>query len=238
MDVREIDEIFRQTLDDLKFSRAERRALNQVIEDIAPDNHESAILRSRAFALARESLDSAHSKAVVEWLEGLMKLLVTPLDIKRVGSSEARFSPGDECVDRILGLLNHVRKQVDICVFTITDNRIADAIMDAHRRNVRIRIVTDDRKSLDRGSDIEDFVKAGIPVGLDKSDRHMHHKFAVFDRKTLVTSSYNWTRTAATQNEENIVVTDDKDLVKAFMQEFDGLWLKYKTEEVEDLDED
>ena len=92
--------------------------------------------------------------------------------------------------------------------------------------------MTDDRKSADRGSDIEDFRNAGIQVGLDNSEKHMHHKFAIFDRTTLVTGSYNWTRSAATQNEENIVVTDDSNLVKAFLQEFEGLWLKYKSEDV------
>ncbi|MDP6360108.1 MAG: phospholipase D-like domain-containing protein [Planctomycetota bacterium] len=232
MDIREIDQIFKETLDDVKFSRSERRALNQVMDDIAPDEHEFGVLRSRAFTIAREALKSAHSKSVVDWLEGLMKLLVTPTEIKRIGSTEAYFSPGDECAERILDLLNHVRKQVDICVFTITDNRISDAILEAHRRSIRIRIVTDDRKSEDRGSDIEDFQKAGIHVGLDNSEKHMHHKFAIFDRTTLVTGSYNWTRTAATQNEENIVVTDDSNLVKAFLEEFEGLWLKYRSEDV------
>ncbi|MCA9056002.1 MAG: endonuclease, partial [Planctomycetaceae bacterium] len=47
------------------------------------------------------------------------------------------------------------RETVDVCVFTITDDRITRAILDAHRRRVRIRILSDDDKSGDLGSDVE-----------------------------------------------------------------------------------
>ena len=52
----------------------------------------------------------------------------------------------------------------------------------------------------------------------------MHHKFAIADGMFLVTGSYNWTRSAAKYNEENIVVLDNQGLVKAFQEEFEKLW--------------
>jgi phosphatidylserine/phosphatidylglycerophosphate/cardiolipin synthase-like enzyme len=55
----------------------------------------------------------------------------------------------------------------------------------------------------------------------------MHHKFAVIDGKTLLTGSYNWTRSAADFNEENVVVTDDPRLVSSFAAEFEKLWKKF-----------
>ena len=45
----------------------------------------------------------------------------------------------------------------------------------------------------------------GLPIRVDRSDYHMHHKYAVFDGKLLLTGSYNWTRSAARNNEENFV---------------------------------
>jgi phosphatidylserine/phosphatidylglycerophosphate/cardiolipin synthase-like enzyme len=55
----------------------------------------------------------------------------------------------------------------------------------------------------------------------------MHHKFAVFDGLYLVTGSYNWTRSAATHNEENIVVSSDPRLVADFKRTFDSLWTRF-----------
>ena len=55
---------------------------------------------------------------------------------------------------------------------------------------------------LDLGSDIERHVKAGIAVKVDRTEHHMHHKFAVVDGKSVVTGSYNWTKSAAEFNQE------------------------------------
>jgi phosphatidylserine/phosphatidylglycerophosphate/cardiolipin synthase-like enzyme len=116
---------------------------------------------------------------------------------------------------------------IDICVFTITDNRIADAIRTAHRDGVRLRIMSDNEKSLDLGSDVAQLAAGGVPVRIDTSPYHMHHKFAIFDAKTLLTGSYNWTLGAARDNEENLIVTGDAHLLQEFQRVFDGLWNKF-----------
>ena len=94
----------------------------------------------------------------------------------------------------------------------------------AVRRGVRVRIVSDDDKSEDLGSDVDRLRAAGAQVVLDASEAHMHHKFAVFDGQQLVTGSFNWTRSASEVNAENLVVTDDPRLVGAFANEFERLW--------------
>jgi phosphatidylserine/phosphatidylglycerophosphate/cardiolipin synthase-like enzyme len=65
---------------------------------------------------------------------------------------------------------------------------------------------------------------AGVAVRFDASLDHMHHKFAVFDRRLVVTGSYNWTRSAAENNHENILITGQARLVQAFHDEFERLW--------------
>ena len=140
--------------------------------------------------------------------------------------AEAYFSPGDDCPRAIGRLLASARRTADICVFTITDDRLSDAILDAHRRGVAVRIITDDAKAEDLGSDVGRFERAGIPMRVDRSPFHMHHKFAILDGATLLTGSYNWTRGAARDNEENLIVTDDPRLVAPFAATFDRLWEK------------
>ena len=116
---------------------------------------------------------------------------------------------------------------MDICVFTITDNRIADAIEKAHRRRVQIRVISDDDKAMDAGSDIDRLGRSGVPVRVDRSEHHMHHKFAIFDKTRLLTGSYNWTRSASLYNDENFLITGDAELLKAFTRMFDKLWRNF-----------
>ena len=52
----------------------------------------------------------------------------------------------------------------------------------------------------------------------------MHHKFAISDNKLLLNGSYNWTRSASTENNENISITNDLRLVSLFQNEFERLW--------------
>ncbi len=136
------------------------------------------------------------------------------------------FSPGPECLGAIKSELDRARKKVEICVFTITDDRVTDAILAAHRRGVKVRIATDDEKAYDRGSDVERLFAEGIEVRVDEPDHHMHHKFAVFDDARLVTGSYNWTRSAAEKNQENVLVSDDTRLVRPYREMFERLWTR------------
>ncbi|NPA67457.1 MAG: DUF1669 domain-containing protein [Chlorobi bacterium] len=134
------------------------------------------------------------------------------------------FSPGSDCLNAIIDTLRNARKKARICVFTISDNRITEAVKEMQLNGVDIKIISDNDKRYDAGSDIEYIARLGIPVKLDTTHAHMHHKFAVIDDEKVITGSYNWTRSAETKNYENILITDDKDAVKAYSREFDKLW--------------
>jgi len=223
----ELEEALRQSLEDHKLSRSERRALREVMRDAALDVAALDWLRHRAFALAADELAGPAKREVLGWLQDVVGLL-TPPPAPALPRAEAHFSPGDSCVDRIARLLRAAGRSVDICVFTITDDRITREILAAHARSVRVRLVTDDDKASDRGSDVVRLSEAGIATAVDNSRDHMHHKFAIFDASTLVTGSYNWTRSASEGNCENIVVIGDRSLLGRFREEFDRLWLKYR----------
>jgi len=218
----DVDPILRETLADHRLSREERRSLKAFLKDYDPD--QLAYVRHRAFALAREAFRDGDALEVLDWLEGTVKALVPAVDAGGARHCQVCFSPGDACL-HALGLhIRQARESIDICVFTITDDRIAESLLEAHGRGVGLRIITDNEKSGDRGSDVERLQEAGIPVRMDRSEHHMHHKFAIFDDRHLCTGSYNWTRSAARHNRENLVFTDDPDLLRPYRTEFNRLW--------------
>jgi len=217
----EIDGILAATLEDERVSRGEKHALKELLLDGALNDEQLAFVRHRAFALAKERVGKGQQ--VLEWLEDVVKIL-TPRPEAPTLRAEVLFSPGPGCLNAITRCLEEAQKSVDICVFTVTDDRLAAAILDAHRRGVAVRLLTDDDKSFDRGSDIERLEAAGVPVRTDRSEHHMHHKFALFDRALVITGSYNWTRSAARHNRENLLVSDDPRLVAPYLRRFDEDW--------------
>ncbi len=215
------------TLDDLRLTRGEKREFSSDLAKAAATDDDRAYLRHLAFKLARERIEGdsgAHD--VLDWLEGVNKALLPERATNQV--REVHFSPGIACRERIRRAFHESRRSADVCVFTITDNEVRDAILGAHHRGVLVRLITDNDKSEDLGSDIDHLHKAGIAVRVDQTEHHMHHKFAVFDDTLLLSGSYNWTRSAARHNEENILVTDEASLVRPFRDEFERLWQHFR----------
>lgn len=225
MDSHSIERILEQTLEDLRLSRGERKALLAVIDEQAEGDRDLEVIRSRAFDLARLKLAHQPERQVLGWLEDVVKATLASREhADPPPEAEVYFSPGSACADRLIGLLGGLQHSADLCIFTITDNRISRAILGAHHRGVRIRIVSDDWKASDLGSDIDELERAGIPVALDSGPAHMHNKFALFDNRLVASGSYNWTRSAAEENQENLVVTNHPQLLRRFHQEFERLW--------------
>ncbi len=227
MKPQEFDQLLQKTLEDAKLSRAEKKDLRAQLQDFKDQDQLMARLRHQAFEAAKENV-GPEAQNVLDWLEGVVKLLI-PREANEPPQGLARtyFSPQEDCAPKIIDLLREAERTADICVFTITDNRISKEILRAHQRGLKVRIITDNDKALDRGSDVQDLDDAGVPVRVDKTEHHMHHKYAVFDRKVVLTGSYNWTRSAAPHNHENLIISDDDELVLAFSKTFTRLWDRF-----------
>ena len=89
-----------------------------------------------------------------------------------------------------------------------------------------MRLITDNDKEMDAGSDIGRLRDAGVSVAVDRTSAHMHHKFVLVDRVWLLNGSFNWTRSASENNEENLVASNDPELVTQFERRFDSLWCR------------
>ncbi len=142
--------------------------------------------------------------------------------------NNAYFTHHDNIRDLVINLLKSAREELKICMFTISDNPIAETIAGCHAKGIRVRIITDDGKTFDKGSDIYSLHKIGVNIKIDSHKSLMHHKFVIVDNKKLLTGSYNWTRTGSDINNENILVTTNKKIVRAYKKEFKRLWLEMK----------
>lgn len=215
-------EHLKTTLEDRILTRSEKKALKSILDDKSFGRHDLNRLRSEIFDQARNHMNQFKETQIIDWLEEANKLLL-PQE-KQTFYCKSYFSPGTSCLNAILTQIGSAIKTIDICVFTISDNEIRDRIAYALTKGTRVRIITDDDKTMDMGSDIDFLYKKGAEIKTDSSPHHMHHKFAIFDNTILLTGSYNWTRSAAQNNQENILETNDMTAIRDYSKEFDRLW--------------
>ena len=230
--IEQLAKLLLESFADARLSKDEKREI--VNATLSCTEEQKRYLKNRCFDVFRDYFMAnlnAQSTATNDilsgysWLEKAVKALDGPVDLSP--GPRSYFSPGHECLDCIVDACRRTMKSIDICVFTISDNRITDAIIDAHLRGVTIRIISDNDKCEDMGSDIDMLLAKGIDVRLDQTDNHMHHKFAVFDKKILINGSFNWTRSASERNEENIICHYDAALIDQFSSKFNALWQSY-----------
>lgn len=226
MDFDALDRSLRETALDFTLDAGEKQELRELGQQL--DAGRIRFLRNRAFDIAREAMLAKPGETldVLRWLEQVVKTLDVAGETAEIVSS-AYFSPGDTCLRRLSDLMRGCRSTLDICVFTIADDRLTDAILACHARGVQVRVVSDNDKQYDSGSDIERLRARGVPVRLDDAPSHMHHKFALFDGRVLANGSFNWTRSATHNNDENLVVTDDANLMRVFGLQFEKLWQQF-----------
>ncbi|MBD3638551.1 MAG: DUF1669 domain-containing protein [Crocinitomicaceae bacterium] len=216
------EEIDKSISDDV-LVRSEKRELKALLIKFAPDKAACDLLRSEIFSLAQSRANPSNYQAILKWVEDLNKVLLSVQKQEKL-DERVYFSPGEDCLNAILHQINSSVQIIQICLFTISDNRISDALVTKHKHGTHIKIITDNDKIYDQGSDIQVLHEAGIPVKVDVTDNHMHHKFALFDKKTTITGSYNWTRSAERYNHENIIISNSPKMMREFEDEYDKLW--------------
>ncbi|MEM1007685.1 MAG: phospholipase D-like domain-containing protein [Myxococcota bacterium] len=226
MALEEIKQFLMQSLEDHKLSKNELAVFKEMLKQSAPNLQQLHLLRHEIFQAAKEKVRHPRDREILLWISDLVKGMFQESNVEHI-PDEVLFFPDSRSHRRFLEVLSSAIRSMDICVFTITDNRISRTILDAHEQGVQVRIVTDNDKSMDLGSDIEKLMAAGVPVRMDNTDDHMHHKFAILDQKVLINGSFNWTRSASGNNRENMTFCYYPPSIQSFQAEFDSLWLAY-----------
>ncbi len=212
-----------QSVSKLGYTKQETQQIRKHLLQSKHLHRDQSVLRAYIFDLARTHMESDNNDRLMNWMETSIKIIMLKeKDFEEL--NEVYFSPGNTCRDAIIGQIENARHSIKVCVFTISDNNIAKALKSAHHRGISIKIISDNDKCNDRGSDVYELADNKIPVKIDHSHHHMHHKFAIFDDEALLTGSYNWTMSAAQYNQENILLTRNEHSIKAYRKEFDRLW--------------
>jgi phospholipase D len=140
----------------------------------------------------------------------------------------------------ILELINQAQESINVEAFSLTDMRIAEALIAAHKRGVQVSVILDEGRMKERHSKSQKLINNGICVMCydcslrpdykkkDWSEPLMHHKCMQFDDKWVITGSANLTKAAGSDNMETITLLKDPLVIEEHRQEFERLrkWCK------------
>ncbi|MEE8425130.1 MAG: phospholipase D-like domain-containing protein, partial [Elusimicrobiota bacterium] len=144
------------------------------------------------------------------------------------------FTPDPEAEDWIVRVLEAAKTSVDMSMFTFSSPRISQALLDAKKRGIKVRVLLDESQS---GKDfmrpfaewlafhgVETKTLAGPnpngPVWAEKN----HNKFTIADGKLVMTGSLNYTKSGFITNYENMFFINEKADAKAYSLFFDDMF--------------
>jgi len=141
------------------------------------------------------------------------------------------FSPGGGTRAAILDEIEHAREEILLAMYTFTSGDLAGALVRAKGRGVRVCVILDEGQRIREGSGANGrksayLVENGLEVWFDSVSGLMHNKFAVIDRRLVITGSYNWTEGAERRNFENLLIVRSASLAARYAAEFDEIKLR------------
>lgn len=131
------------------------------------------------------------------------------------------FSPRGGAEDAVVAEVGRATETVSVLAYSFTSPAIVTALVEAHRRGVKVTLVLDKSQRSDQRSGTEDAVRAGIPTYIDSRHAIAHNKVMVIDGHKVITGSFNFTRSAEERNAENLLIIESAELTRLYQQEWD-----------------
>ncbi len=130
------------------------------------------------------------------------------------GEIELAFVPGDEAEKLVLDVIRRARRSLEVQAYVFTSQPIADAMVAAHRRGVKVEVLADAKMNRQgKGKAIPRLLAAGVPVAFETQYAAAHNKVLIADAEgpgcAVLTGSYNFTWSARERNAENLLVLRD-----------------------------
>ena len=133
---------------------------------------------------------------------------------------EVYFSPQGGATAAIVRAVDGARISLHVQAYTLTSAPILKAISAAHRRGVLVKVILDQSQLTDKFSALPFLLAAGVPTWIDVAHQIAHNKIMIIDGETVITGSFNFTRSAEYYNAENLLVIRDKALADRYEANF------------------
>ena len=128
------------------------------------------------------------------------------------------FSPKGGCTQAIINELDKAKSSILVQAYSFTSAPIAKALLNAHKRGVRVDVLLDKSQRTQKYSSADFLANSGIPTKIDAVHAIAHNKIIIVDGEIVITGSFNFTKAAEEKNAENLLVIRDKVLAAKYTE--------------------
>jgi len=132
-------------------------------------------------------------------------------------SIQVYFSPSDSPTAAIIEVLDNAKESVHVQAYSFTSAPIAAALKRAHDRGIAVKVILDKSQVSEKYTSATFLKRAGISIWIDRHHAIAHNKVMVVDGRTVITGSFNFTKSAEERNAENLLVIADEHIANQYL---------------------
>lgn len=137
---------------------------------------------------------------------------------------EVLFSPEDKPIEHIVPYIQNARRNIRFLAFSYTHPDLGNAMVERMENGVTIHGVFEKVGSDTEYSEMLLLYCAGGNMRQDTNFAFLHHKVIIVDNRYVITGSLNFSDSANTKNNENVIIIDNREIASLYLQEFERIW--------------
>jgi phosphatidylserine/phosphatidylglycerophosphate/cardiolipin synthase-like enzyme len=139
-------------------------------------------------------------------------------------ATQVYFSPNGGCTEAIVKEIGAAKREILVQAYSFTSAPIAKALVEAHKRGVRVEAILDKSQRTGKYSSATFLANSKIPTFIDARHAIAHNKIMIVDQDTVITGSFNFTKAAEEKNAENLLIIKSRELAKIYIEN----WNKHR----------
>lgn len=149
-----------------------------------------------------------------------------PGEVASAPAVEVWYAPEDEPLTHVVKLYDHAARYVYVAVYGLTSPLAVKALVEAKKRGVDVRIITDRERATDEKQQValSTLRLAGVPIKVNRHDGLMHLKQVVIDDEISTNGSMNHTTGGNRYNDERVDIIRDRAISLKARDKFLSMW--------------
>ncbi len=158
----------------------------------------------------------------------LICILIMPYQsINAQQKSKTTISLYENPIESTIKLIDSAKFKVQALVYKFEEESLLKALVRAHKRGVKIKILVDGNEAKKKNSLVKSAKEKGVKIRKWKQSK-LHVKLLIIDEKTAIAGSFNWTEAAKNKNLELLIIDNNKPSVDNYVLLFEDLWERDK----------